>query len=124
LTLAAPASLLAAGEGASPLRALACWGLATIVFCGSSTCVNVRIRGRAGLRTAFLFHLVSIGAAVPILLALELPPLFLLPLLPGVARLLWIALDPERYRSLPLRTIGLQETALALLFLALAVIGA
>jgi hypothetical protein len=117
LSLAAPAARIGAADEFDPVGLLGLWLLATAFFCCSSYCVRIRLKGKQGVSAAIACHLSAL-ALVGLLIAIDiLPPVALGAMILSLGRLLWILTDVERYRRLPLKRIGLLESAVSLLFI-------
>jgi 4-hydroxybenzoate polyprenyltransferase len=116
LSLAAPAASIASSGRFDPVAMLGLWLLAAMFFCGSSYSVRIRIKGAWSITQAVGYHLCALACVAALTLTTLLPPIALLAILPGGAKLLWILRDVDRYRRLPLKRIGLQESAFSLLF--------
>jgi hypothetical protein len=116
LALAAPAGRIAVAGGFDPVELLGLWLLATLFFCGSSYCVNIRLKGARGVAPALWYHAGAL--LVTILLALSglLPGIAVATMLLAAGKLVWILADMERYRALPLKHIGILESCVSLLF--------
>jgi hypothetical protein len=119
LALAAPLARLASGPGASAAELVGLWLFAALFFAGSSACVRLRMNRQGGVSLPIAAHLLFIAAAAVLVGLGLLPAIALLAGLPALARLLWVVGDLPRYRRTSLKRIGLIETAVALLFLAI-----
>ena len=125
LTLAAPTLQLAVGTP-SISSVVETWFIASLYFCGSAMNIRLRLVKRAtaqgmnakaqqailyhALLTALCFALASTGlTGWTTVLVLSVSSL----------RLIWILQNLERFRALPLKRIGVQESLLAVLFLGL-----
>jgi hypothetical protein len=116
LSLAAPAASIASSGRFAPFEVLGLWLLAAMFFCGSSYSVRIRLKGAYSVTEAVGYHLMALAGVACLTLVTLLPPIALVAILPGGAKLLWILRDVDRYRRLPLKRIGIQESVVSLLF--------
>jgi hypothetical protein len=116
LALAAPTAYIASGGRFDRLEVLGLWVLTAIFFCGSSYSVRIRLKGADSITQAVGYHLLALTVVASLTLVTLLPPIALLAILPGGAKLFWILRDVDRYRRLPLKRIGIQESVASLLF--------
>jgi len=112
-TLVTPATRLVA-DGESNVEVVALlWGVTAAYFCSSIFAVRIRLEGGIAVRPATIYHvLATIALIVPVALN-RTSLLYLLPMVIAWLRLLAIRVDVERWRSLPLKRIGLLESAAA-----------
>jgi hypothetical protein len=119
LALTAPGARIAAAGGFPAGELLALWLLAACFFCGSSFCVNIRLKGDKAVAPAIRFHLAAMGVTFALVALGLAPPIALAAMLPAIAKLVWIIRDIPRYRAMPLKRIGIQESLVAILFVIL-----
>lgn len=117
LTLAAPASRIAAGEGWSVGELAGLWLTAALFFCGAVYCVTIRLAGNTAVRPAIVYHLAAVAVAMALWWSgiLELASILVLAL--ALLKLAWIVLAVDRYRAMPLKQIGIQESIVSIAFI-------
>lgn len=117
-TLLTPATILVAAPRTSYLPLAAIWMSVASWFCGSIFMIRLRLDGRSAIRPTLIYHIIAtitLVAVLPFVLPAGLKPIpLLLPIGLAWTRSIPIMRNLGRWRSMPLRRIGIIETAAAL----------
>lgn len=113
-TLLTPATILVSNPDATIPSLVSSWGAVASYFCASIFMVRLRLEGRSGARPALIYHGIA-TIALLIMISRGVPPIpLLLPMGLSWIRFAVIWGKFQRWQELPLKRIGMIETAAAL----------
>ncbi|MEO6941368.1 MAG: YwiC-like family protein [Candidatus Kapaibacterium sp.] len=115
LSLAVPLVMLSSNCTVSIGILFSVWLFATLFFCSSVFCVEVRLSGKPAIGRALLYHFGALGIVVGCVVLGKLPYTAIIVMSIALARILLISIYHEVYRKLPLKYIGILESIVALL---------
>ncbi len=123
LSLGAPLARIAAAPATSVSDLVVLWGVAVLFFASSSSCVRIRLKREERGTRPIVLHAALLALLLVLAEARMVPPVAAVAVLPAIARLAWILRDLPGYRRSSLKRIGIVETAVTALFLAINSVG-